>query len=87
MVGTIFGILHTPFHSFRTLQFEISPVGKILFLHSRRVNSLAVLGLITTEAVGEGEADGAEAGVFAAQVLVCPMILGSDHHCLEEVWS
>ena len=74
MVGTIFGILH-----------EISPVGKILFLHSRRVNSLAVLGLIAAETVGEGEDDGAEAGVFAAQVLACPMILGSDHHCLEEV--
>ena len=44
-----------------------------------------VLGLIAAETVGEGEADGAEAGVFAAQVLACPMILGSDHHCLEEV--
>ena len=57
MVGTIFGILH-----------EISPVGKILFLHSRRVNSLVVLGLIATETVGEGEAAGAEAGAYAALV-------------------
>ena len=41
----------------------------LLFLHPRRVNSLVVLGLIAAETVGEGEADGAEAGVFAAQVL------------------
>ena len=55
------------------------------FLHPRCVNSLAVLGLIAAEAVGEGEADGAEAGVFAAQVLAWPVAFGGDHHCLEEV--
>ena len=61
------------------------PKIRSLFLHPRRVNCLALLGLIATEAVGEGETDGAEAGKPIAHILTCPMILGSDHHCLEEV--
>ena len=57
----------------------------ILFLHPRCVNSLAVLCLVSAEAVGEGKAYGTEAGVLAAHVLSCPVILRSDHHCLEDV--
>ena len=61
------------------------PWKSVSFLHSRRVNGLAVFCLISAETVGEGEACGGITGVFAAHVLASPMVFGGDHHRAEDV--
>ena len=57
----------------------------ISFLHSRRINRLAVLCFVTTETIGKGEANGAISGVFTAQILTSPLVFGSNHHRPKEI--